>query len=225
MKSKLLTKIKELELFASKCEQHLDLKYPIEYLQRAKVRAFIAKDKSMIGGYVLAFEGPFRVIESLPDSVIASSPWTKSEVLDQCYEVTGLWLDKKVVSKSTNFLFWATMYRDMIFNNKKYFVYAYDLEKSYLKKLYSIVNPQVIYEGETKVMAGMKTACKESVEVASVNYIRFGIIYGWDYFAKKLVLPRGISNKYGFLTLGKYSQQLNFFNNKIPVPSEENKLV
>jgi hypothetical protein len=180
------------------------------------VRAFHNKYGAMIGGYVLNHNGPFRVIESLPPEVKENSPWTKKEILDSTYEVTGLWLDQKVTTRRQNFAFWATMYRDMVFTKKKYFVYAYDLDKTYLKKLYSIVNPTVIYEGETLVQEGMKGSCEESVEIGSVNYIRFGLVYGWDYFLKKLVLPRKVSNRYGIAMFAKYGQAFNVFSLKSP---------
>lgn len=221
MKSKIITEEKDLELFAEKCGRKLDLRYPLSYLKRSRVRAFYNKYDAMIGGYVLSFDGPFRVIESLPDHVLKSSPWVDEEILKNTYEVTGLWLDKKVSSKSDNFLFWTTMYKDMVFNKKKYFVYAYDLDKAYLKKLYSIVNPEVIYSGPTKLMAGMKKPCEESIEIASVNYIRFGIIYGWDYFVKKLFISRKETKKYGITMFTKYGEKVNAFNLKLPVVNKD----
>lgn len=224
MITKILTDEKDLKTFAKKCAQKLDLEYPLSYLKRAKVRAFYNKYNVMVGGYILAFQGPFRVIESLPDEVYENSPWTKKEIQDKCYEVTGLWLDKKVLKKRTNFLFWVTMYKDMVLNNKKYFVYAYDVEKNYLKSLYAIVHPEVIYEGETKVMEGMNKPCVESIEIASVNYIRFGILYGWDYFFKKLVLPRSLANKYRFALFSSIGQHVNIFTPKMPV-SKSNKII
>jgi hypothetical protein len=223
MKSKLLTLENDLEIFATKCDQMLNLRYPKEYLKRSMVRAFYNKDGAMAGGYILAFQGPFRVIESLPDHIKTNSHWTQKEVLDNTYEVTGLWLDKKVASKKANFKFWVTLYKDLIFNKKKYFVYAYDLEKSYLKDLYSIVKPEVIYAGQTKIMEGMKKPCEESIEIASVNYIRFGIVYGWDYFAKKLILSRKSTNKYGVALFTKYGQHINVFNLKLPIVNKDNK--
>lgn len=225
MKSKILTVEKDLELFATKCDQMLNLRYPIEYLKRSKVRAFYSKSGEMAGGYILAFVGPFRVIESLPDDIKTNSHWTKKEILDKTYEVTGLWLDKKVACKKANFKFWVTMYKDLVFNKKKYFVFAYDLDKAYLKNLYSIVKPEVIYSGQTKIMEGMKKPCEESIEIASVNYIRFGIVYGWDYFAKKLILSRKSTNKYGVAMFTKYGQHINVFNLKMPIVNKDNKFL
>ena len=221
MKRVLLTKDEDLTTFANHCGEKLNLHYPLEYLRRSKVRAFYNNDGAMVGGYILCFNGPFRVIESLPDHVFQNSAWTKSEVMDNTYEVTGLWLDKKVVSKVTNFLFWVTMYRDMTKNKKKYFVFAYDLDKEYLKKLYSVVNPEVIYAGKTKIMPGMKYACEESIEIASVNYIRYSVIYGWDYFAKKLILSRKHSNRYSVAIMSRALRSVFTVTPKLDINPEE----
>ena len=100
VRTKLITEEKDLKAFSMKCGEKLDLNYPLSYLKKANVRAFYDKNGTMVGGYMLAFEGPFRVIQSLPDHVLRESPWTTQEILDQSYEITGLWLDKKVESKS-----------------------------------------------------------------------------------------------------------------------------
>jgi hypothetical protein len=196
MKSKLIRSDKDLLMFSSKCGKKLNLEYPMEYLKVSKVRAFYNKYDAMIGGYIINEVGPFRVIESLPTEVKSNSPWVKEEVLSNSYELTGLWLDRKIVGRFANFFFWLTMYKDLIFTKKKYFVYAYDLDKTYLKKLYAIANPSVIYSGKTAIQEGMMCECEESVEIASVNYIRLAFFYNFDYFFKKLFISRRKASRY-----------------------------
>ena len=197
MQTRVLKKLEDLETFALKCQLNLDLKYPIDYLEKSHVRAFYNNSGVMVGGYVLNHSGQFRVIESLPEHIRLNSHWTKKEVLEQTYEITGLWLDRRVSGAMDNFFFWATMYKEMIFTRKKYLVYAYDLDKTYLKKLYSIMNPSVIFSGKTILQEGMEQECEESVEIASVNAIRFGLLYQWDFFVKKLMIPRKKAHYYG----------------------------
>jgi hypothetical protein len=72
---------------------------------------------------------------------------------------------------------------------RKYLIYAYDLDKTYLKKLYSNLRPTVIFAGETIKQEGMHKSCEESVEIASVNHLRLCMFYRLDYFLKKLVVP------------------------------------
>lgn len=189
MKTRVLTQVNDVEMFAFYCSKKLKLDYPIDYLMQAKVRAFYNKYGVMIGGYVLNFNGAFRVINSLPKHVKKNSPWVNSKVLSNAYEVTGLWLDHRLSDLGTSFVFWLTMYKDMIFTRRKYLVYAYSLDKTNLKKLYSNLKPKVIFSGKTILQEGMKEECEESIEIASVNHLRFCLFYRLDYFLKKLVVP------------------------------------
>ena len=200
MKTKVLRQASDYKIFALECSKKLNLDYPLEYLMNAKVRAFYNKYGAMIGGYVLNFNGRFRVIESIPAHVKKDSPWINREVLNNSYEVTGLWLDHRLGDIGTNFIFWLTMYKDMIMTRRKYLVYAYDLDKTYLKKLYSNLKPKVIFSGKTIKQVGMHEACEESIEIASVNHLRLCILYRYDYFLKKLLVParkmlRGLKQK------------------------------
>lgn len=214
MKSKLIHEEKDLLMFTSKCGKKLNLKYPLEYLKMSEVRAFYNKYDAMIGGYIINNKGPFRVIESLPSKVKKSSPWVQKDILEKTYELTGLWLDRKIVGRFNNFFFWLVLYKDLVITKKKYFVYAYDLEKTYLKKLYAIVNPNVIYSGKTTIQEGMRCECEESVEIASVNYIRFAFLFNVDYFLKKLFISRRKASQYSVSIAMKLKiYYLSFFKN------------
>lgn len=197
MRTMILKQNGDLTLFSKLCAERLNLHYPLEFLQQTKVRAFFDHHDEMIGGYILNYTGTFRVIESLPEEVRGKSEWTKPEILDKTYEITGLWLDKNVTNMIDNFLFWMTMYTDMVLTRRQYLVYAYDLDKTYLKELYSIMNPRVIFSGETIMQKGMSKACAESVEIAKVSSLRFGLLYKWDFFLKKLFIPRRLCRLYG----------------------------
>jgi len=185
-----------LNLFIRKTEEFLKISYPIEYLERSLVRGLF-NDGELVGGYVICLEGPFRVIESLPeiDSMAMAERITNAE-MSLC-EFTGLWLDKRVKSNFANFLFWTQIYLDIIKSKKTHMVYAYGVEKVKLGQLYSIINPEVIYKGETKIMPGMKYAEKEVIEMASINYLKYAFFHRGDFLIKKLFLPRSLCNKKG----------------------------
>jgi hypothetical protein len=189
MKTKILSTMTECKEFAEKCDRKLELNYPIDFLLNAKVRAFYNRRGEMIGGYVLNYNNRFRVIESLPDHVKRDSPWVSKEVLSNTYEVTGLWLDHESRDIGTSFVFWFIMYKDMIMTRRKYLVYAYDTDKTHLKRLYSNLRPSTIFTGKTIIQKGMATECVESVEIATVRHLRMCMLYRLDFFVRKLINP------------------------------------
>jgi hypothetical protein len=208
----------ELDLleFQKYCAEFLHIDYPLECLQRSKVRAFI-KNEKIVGGFILTLKPPFRVLESLPEAVKATHAAFKRETLENSMEVTGLWLNPMVRGKRENFKFWMQLYTDLSFSNKKYLFYAYGLDKKHLQKIYSLMNPTVIYRGATKVMPGMQYAENESVEMASINYVRFSLFHRGDFIFKKLLLSRDKSNRY-FHSLGlSFSKRMGRLKN---VPKE-----
>ncbi len=200
MQSIVLKKDADLLEFQKYCAEFLHIDYPLECLKRSKVRAFLKNDK-IVGGYILTLKPPFRVLESLPDEVKSSHLAFKREILENSMEVTGLWLNPEVRGKRENFKFWLQLYADLSFTNKKYLFYAYGLEKKHLQKIYSLMNPKIIYRGETKPMPGMQYTELESVEMASINYVRFSLLHRGDFIFKKLLLSREKSNRY-FHSLG-----------------------
>lgn len=196
MKVKTLTSLGDLILFRDMTEEFLKIEYPIELLERSKVRALLDSNGVIRGGYILVMEGPFRVIESLPDLVRETSKFTEEHVLNETFEFTGLWLNPSVTSKRANFKFWSHIYLDICNSGKKYLVYAYGAHKKRLRELYQTINPNVIYEGPTKIQPGMQYEEVESVELASVNFIKWAIFHRGDFFVKKFMFSRANSSKY-----------------------------
>ena len=168
MSFKILKDDRELELFRDYAERYISVRFPLDYLQKSKVVAYYSEEGRMCGGYAFVLKPPFRVIESLPEFVRKRSEALRKVSMESLFEFTGLWLSPEIRCRRIASRFWFQIYRDILTLGKSHFVYAYSLDKPALGKLYSICRPDVIFQGETKILAGMKRAENESVEMSSL---------------------------------------------------------
>jgi hypothetical protein len=189
MEFKLLTEEHELREYADLTYRFLDIRFPLEYLQRSRVRACVDDNGRILGGYMLVMEGPYRVVDSLPDSVRAKEPRFAPENLHKGFEITGLWMSPAVRKRHTNLLFWLRMYYDMLTLGRKWLVYAYSLDKPGLGRMYSVAKPTVIFRGETKMQEGMPEPDAESVEVVSIFNLAKAPFTAPQFLLRRL-LPR-----------------------------------
>lgn len=175
-------------------EKHISVRFPVEYLQKSRVVALFNEAGEICGGYVLVLKGPFRVIQSLPESVRDHSPDLQRIAPKQLFELTGLWLSPKVTSKPVVLSFWLRLYFDILSTRKSHFVYAYSLNKKSLSRIYGVVNPRVIFRGLTQMQPGMKQPESESVEIASVVRLALIPMLKPHFLAKKLVVRRSLAS-------------------------------
>ncbi|RZA08020.1 MAG: hypothetical protein EOP11_06120 [Proteobacteria bacterium] len=179
----------DLKEYAALTNRFLSIQFPLEYLKRSRVTAYVDENDRILGGYMLVLEGPYRVVDSLPDEARAREPRFAADKLHQGFEVTGLWMSPAVRDRRTNLLFWLRMYKDMLTLGRKWLVYAYSLDKPGLGRLYSVAKPSVVYRGETKMQEGMPEPDAESVEVVSIfNLARAPFIA--PQFLLRRLMPR-----------------------------------
>ncbi len=171
MRFVVLRSVEELNRYRLIAAKYIDVLLPLEYLQRSKVVAYVRDDGAYCGGMVFVMQGPFRVLESIPDGVINRLPVDQKDVL----EITGFWLDRRqATSKLASFFFWIRFYIELVISGKKGFVYAYCLRKKHLEKLYANGNPIALFKGATKMQEGMSSPEEESVEFVRWPTIFFG---------------------------------------------------
>ena len=161
MKFKTLKTNDELNLYSDLTYKYIDVRLPLEYLQRSKVIACFNRQGFICGGFVIVLEGPFRVITSIPN--FNEQKWHHQ--LKNCAEVTGLWFDNSHTHKRASIKFWLTVYFELLRTKKEYFTYAWSLKKPKLGEIYAHGNPVILFRGETNILPGMDQPDHESVEI------------------------------------------------------------
>ncbi|MBX2987584.1 MAG: hypothetical protein KF802_06780 [Bdellovibrionaceae bacterium] len=172
-----LEKDQDLLKFSQMTKRYIGVNYPLEYLRRSHVIAMTTKRshqpaEAMLGGYILAMEGPFRAIQQLPSHVLRDRPDLLPH-LERAQELTGLWIHPKVRNGGTRFLLWWNLFMDVLkqnFKGRPYLIYAYDAEKEKLRQMYSLSNPRVIYKGMVFI-EGMEKEAYEAVEIGSIRSV------------------------------------------------------
>lgn len=205
MKTKILTTDEDLKFYAEMTSSVLDINYPLSYFKEGFVRAYFNDNDEVCGGYFFGFDN-FRSIKGLPDDVKANfqCSYENSDIV----EINALWLSPKVKGQVDNFKFWIRLYLDIIQSKRKFVIYTYDDASKKLRNLYSIANPKVIFRGETKCLEGMTYAGRESIEIASIKYIKYAILHSGDFLVKKLFLSRKRSTAKSHSLLPTLKQKL-----------------
>ncbi len=172
-----ITSDSHLKAYSQFTHRYLDVKYPIEYLRRSRVVALVTENEdgeiqTMFGGYILALQGPFRVLQQIPRHVVEGHDELQ-EKLEKCFELTGLWIHPLMKSGSLCAKFWLRLFRDLVaqmVKGKTYALYSYDASKVKLGEMYSICKPCRIFEGEVFI-PGMIAQNREIVEMGSIQAV------------------------------------------------------
>ena len=167
----------QLTAFSGFTKRYLDVHYPLDYLKRSKVMALVTENdegdiQTMFGGYILALNGPFRVLQQLPKEVVESNAELQSK-LDKCFELTGLWIHPLVKNGTLRTKFWLRLFMDLVgqtIKGKSYALYSYDASKKKLGEMYSICKPCRIFEGQVYI-PGMTSQAIEIVEMGSIHAV------------------------------------------------------
>ncbi|HRO67392.1 MAG TPA: hypothetical protein PL182_07500 [Pseudobdellovibrionaceae bacterium] len=190
-----LTEDKDLLHFAEFTSHFIGVDYPLEYLRRSQVTAMVSQNGAgevlqVLGGYIIAVEGPFRVIAQLPPGVVDGHGDLQAR-LDKALELTGLWIHPVVKGGRTRFKFWWQLFMDVLKENMKgrsHFVYSYDADKDKLQQMYSLSRPQRIYRGPVFI-EGMRGESEEIVEIGSTKAVC------WAFMARPICISRFITKR------------------------------
>jgi hypothetical protein len=191
----------ELNEYAEKTHRHLGVRFPLEYLKRSKVVAYLSDSGEMVGGYAMVLKGPFRTLESLPDVVRDCHPFLKETPMKDICEFTGLWLAPEMRRRTVSFVFWLRMYFDVVTLGKKHFVYAYSLDKKALGRMYRVCNPEVLFRGMTRMQPGMSKPEAESVEVTSLARIVWTPLLKPQFLLFKMIRRRTLSRNLAYMRI------------------------
>lgn len=192
MKFRRLSNDADLELYRHKAHAQIDVLFPLEYLKRSTVVGCFDRSGDLVAGYMLVRKGPFRVLESVPDSGRTSLLDSLRATNQRVSEITGLWIAHRHRGGKLSGHLWMRLYRDMILSGKTQFVYAYTLKKTNLGVQYAVARPMVIFRGETGLLPGMNAAEEESVEVFHLLNLMLVPFRHPGYFADRFRFRRGV---------------------------------
>lgn len=172
----------ELLFFNKKASMLIGVDFPLEYLKQGTIRGFINSEGDIVGGYALITSAPFRTVRSLPDETYLK--YDQNEL----FEVTALWMEKSVRTGVLRTQFWCQFVKDVYgVKDKKYYIYAYGLYNTKLRKIYSKARPDIIYRGPVKMLEGNVKEERESVEVARTSIMKFMPVLALPSITKRLV--------------------------------------
>ncbi len=150
-------------VFQKTSKKYIGIEFPLSYLRRSKIFGVFDDDNQLVGGFLIVMEGDLRSFESLPSLTCLPKKIDRWDVA----EVNSLWLSKELRKSASSIVFWLFVIFQLLISGKKYFTYTYSTSKSRLGNFYGRARPITIFEGETKILEGMKEAEVESIEVVS----------------------------------------------------------
>lgn len=194
-----LESIASLTEYQKATAKNLGVTFPLDYLMRGRVMGLRNAEGSILGGFALILEGPYRVLEQLPENLDISYSVPRKK-MEKAMEITGLWLESSVQCQVTRVKLYLTLFFEMLKTGRKYLLYSYDTNSAHLAKYYQLTRPNVIYNGPVKCLPGMAKATEEIVEIGSVWALVYVFFCRPDFLFKKFFFrrrrPRPISKDY-----------------------------
>lgn len=152
-----LTQESDLQRYQTTCARLMDVAFPIEYLKNALVVEYVDRlQQKPMGGFVLVKGPGLRTLQSIPDGV--SSGHRESSYL----EITGVWLHPSLMRGWVTVKYWLYLFLQVAKSGQAYVIYAYSKSKEGLRRAYSYVDGEVLFDGLTKQLEGM-FSCEEEI--------------------------------------------------------------
>ncbi len=190
MKFKRLKTFQELDAYRFVASKYIEVLFPIDYMERSKVYAWVDDEGEILGGFMIVVKGPFRVLNSIPDHADTVLLCEK-----EVAEVTGVFLSSKLRGRQKSCEFWLRMYWNLLLVRKKYYVYSYALKKPQLQRIYSMTKPFVLFKGQTKPLPGMSGVEYEAVECMTFKNLLAVPVHRPKFFTKRLAAGTEIPSK------------------------------
>ena len=187
-----LKSIQDLKKFQSVAKRIHKTDFPLDYLKRSKVVAYVDENGKYRGGYALAVKAPFRSMEYLAPQIIEAESYFKKFDLNDIFEINCLWLDPRMSGQGNSFQFWLRLYRDMIGLRKKAFIYTYELDRPHLGRIYSVAKPKLIYKGKTPKLSGNTNEDWNVIEMATMSNIYLAPLRSPSFLLKRLLLGKWV---------------------------------
>jgi hypothetical protein len=148
-----------LEMFLDRGKEVDGVRYPTSYVAEQGEAWGMYHDGKLLGGYVIATQGPLRTMLGLKANGIEHS-YSSNDVI----ELGGVWIEKDYRNKKNTTCIWLHMISRIKFYKRPYLIYGYNLQREGLKRMYSAGRPHVLFRG-ARTADGIKTHSTASIEV------------------------------------------------------------
>jgi hypothetical protein len=145
----------EIELFIDRVRSHTGVTLPELYVRNSKVVGVFSVGK-LVGGYMVVTKPNFRSLRFVPDSIKRDHQFFKNDEYEMM-EINGLWIGPGIKTPKAQFKVWMHLVKDIFFARKKYLLLMSDSSNKTIKRLHSMANPTILFEGAPQLMAGEHT--------------------------------------------------------------------
>jgi hypothetical protein len=150
-----LTADHEINLYLERFGQHVKVRLPYDYINRAQVVGAF-RGEELVAGYMLVTRPAFRSLMFVPDEVRQQHEFFKNDEYEMM-EVNALWIGAGVRSVREQFGIWMHMLRDVFSCRKKYVLLMADIRNSNICQIHQLMGKQEIYQGAPLRMVGAET--------------------------------------------------------------------
>ncbi len=170
---------KDLSLFKHLAGHYVGVDLPMSYLEDALVIALKDKfDDRLYGGFVMSYNGNIRCLEQLPETIQKHHDLIRKN-RDHCFEINGLWLDKKAAPQGSRLQLYLECMKQSIrlgLKGKHKYVYAYSSDNHKLRQFYKNFNSWKIYEGPVRPLPGCENPGSEVVEMGCMKRLPLTVL-------------------------------------------------
>ena len=150
-----LRSAREVEAFLDRVENYTSVRLPDSYVAKSRIIG-VYQGAKLVSGYMLITKPEFRSIEFLPDQVREEHNVLQKE-LNEFVEVNGMWIGPGVKSPREQFNIWLMLMRDVLLCRKKYLLLMSDKRNLTIKRIHSLTNPTILYEGPPRLFDGAES--------------------------------------------------------------------
>ncbi len=167
----------DLLTFKKHANHFVGVDLPTTYLEKALVIGLKNKRGDIYGGFVMAYDGPLRCLEQLPEKVLREHDLLIKN-RSHCFEINGLWLNKSQAPQGSRLQLYLECMKYAIrlgLKGKHKYVYAYSSNNDKLREFYKNFNSWKIYEGPVKALPGCENPGSEVIEMGCIKRLPVNI--------------------------------------------------
>ena len=143
-----ITNPSDLTQFDDRVAELTGVRHTVNYYKDCDVFACYDTNKKMIGGYAFKLKPPFRALWALSHQPHAYIKFFQDTTLAQIVEQSALWIELESMLMRDKAIFFQSLMKYVLQCDRDYMLYAYNSSKAHLQKLYSRMEPDILFEGE-----------------------------------------------------------------------------
>ncbi|MGH7140627.1 MAG: hypothetical protein ACREHD_33255 [Pirellulales bacterium] len=145
--------------FAMRVEEAMHVRLPIEYLQRGDVVAWMADDQSIVAGFALILDPPFRVLTVIPESNY--DDWFRDQLAEgRVAEINGVFVTDKAKGAVSGASLLCEAAKHIVASGRTCILFGYNKEKVRLRQLWNrpFLDPVCLLDGTVAPPTGYTTS-------------------------------------------------------------------